>query len=107
MLLIKFLQGSQKQDMTIPSWDFGIIPKGLEWRCQNREKYSILRRFLGIFKFFEGGKRPQITNLEKNIYSTFYLLKKPNNFPFKNFSLVLLHLGDNQFWLEILSLEKM
>jgi hypothetical protein len=42
--------------MKIPSWDFGQIPKGLEWRHKNREKTTIPGHFLGIFEIFGGGK---------------------------------------------------
>jgi hypothetical protein len=42
--------------MKIPNWDFGQIPKGLEWRCKNREKSTIPRHFWGIFEIFGGGK---------------------------------------------------
>jgi hypothetical protein len=42
--------------MKIPSWVSVKIQKGLEWRCQNREKSTILCHFLGIFEIFRGGK---------------------------------------------------
>jgi hypothetical protein len=38
---------------------FGWIPKGLEWRCKNRPKSTILRDFWGIFGIFMRGKGTQ------------------------------------------------
>jgi hypothetical protein len=97
MLLIKFLHVSQKQDMTIPNWDFGISPKGLEWRCQNMENPLFLDSFWRILKYSKEENTPKIKNIEKLIYSIFYLLNKLDNFVLKKFFPILLHLGDSQF----------
>jgi hypothetical protein len=35
------------------NWDFGQIPKVLEWWCQNMEDSTILRYFWGIFDILE------------------------------------------------------
>jgi hypothetical protein len=45
--------------MKKPSGAFGQIPKGLEWRCKNRPKSTILGDFLVIFEIFNGGKGTQ------------------------------------------------
>jgi hypothetical protein len=64
---------------------------------QNMPKTTIPKHFLGFLKFLEEEKGPQITNMEKFIYSTFYLLNNLDNFVLRKFFPFFLYLGDSQF----------
>jgi hypothetical protein len=55
-LLLKLVQSVRKANMKILCEGIGWIPRSLEWRCQNREKSTILDHFWGIFGIFKGGK---------------------------------------------------
>jgi len=57
--------------------------------------------FWGYIKSLEEEKGTHITNLENFIYSTVHMLINLDNFVFRDFLSVLLHLGDNGFSLKI------
>jgi hypothetical protein len=61
----------RKEDMKIPSGEFAQIPRGLEWGCTNRPKYTILDHNLRIFWIIKGGKGTPITNLKNNFAQNF------------------------------------
>jgi hypothetical protein len=62
----------QKRDMKILCEGIGHILRSLEWRCQNREKSTILGHFLGGFWDFQRRKRvPRWKIWKKFIYSHF------------------------------------
>jgi hypothetical protein len=42
--------------MKIPSEGIEYVLRNLEWRCQNRGKYTILGHFLENFGILKGGK---------------------------------------------------
>jgi hypothetical protein len=65
----------------------------MEMLKQGKIHYS--HTFWGFLKSLEEENEPQITNLEENIQSTFYLLINPNNFFSRKFFLVFSHLGDS------------
>jgi hypothetical protein len=55
--------------MEIPNEVIDNIPKRLEWRCQNKEKSTIMGHFWGIFRIFRGVKGTPYEKTRK-----FYLL---------------------------------
>jgi hypothetical protein len=75
-LLLKFLQSVRKVDMKIIYEGIGWIPSILEWSFQIREKSTIISHFLELSE--EEGSHTE--NIEIFIYSTFYILIKPDKF---------------------------
>jgi hypothetical protein len=92
--------------MKIPNEYFGLIKKCLEWRCQNRAKSINLEHFGGVFEIFKGGKGTTFHESRKFYLVTFSSTHQSKQFFPKYFFTILLHLGDIQIWLKILSPRK-